>query len=164
MAEGASLELSLYFRDAASNPVTVAATSVTYTPAIFTNRTHFIDFGVKVSPVKVSDAWSGQNIGVQLKSTVGPELAGGYWDADNFRLSAVARPAFILSYSRQGSDVILSWPSETGFQYQVRTSKDLLTWSNLDSPLAGTGGELLQTVSSTNQSQAFYTVEATPAL
>ena len=162
MAEGASLELSLYYRAAASNLVTVAATPVTNMAGVFTNRTHFIDFDVEVPPVKAGDAWAGRNIGVQLKSTVGPELAGGYWDVDNFRLNAIAKPAFVLNYSREGSDVQISWPSETGFQYQVRISNDLQIWSNLDAPLAGTGGELLKTVSPATHSQAFFSVQATP--
>ncbi|MBI3415278.1 MAG: hypothetical protein HY043_08155 [Verrucomicrobia bacterium] len=162
MAEGATLELSLYYRDAASNMVTVAATSITNTADIFTNRTHFINFDVKVPSVKAGDAWAGRHIGVQLKSTVTPELAGGYWDVDNFRLSAITRPALVLSYALQGFDLQITWPSETGFRYQVRTSNDLQIWTNLDAPLAGTGGELHKTVSLVNQSQAFFNVEATP--
>ncbi|MCX6905070.1 MAG: hypothetical protein NTW03_16640 [Verrucomicrobia bacterium] len=87
MTNGVTLELSLYYRDAASNKVVVASTSITNTSAIFSNMTHFIDFQVRVPAVKASDAWAGKNIGVQLLSTASPELAGGYWDLDNVRLT-----------------------------------------------------------------------------
>ena len=143
------------------NAVSVAATSVTNTTGAFSNRTHFVDFAVKVPFVKTNDAWADQRIGVQLRSTVAPELAGGYWDVDNFRLSAITQPAFALSYAQQDVGVQISWPSAVGFQYQVRLSNDLQTWSALDAPLTGTGGDLRTIVSAASQSPAFFSVVAT---
>jgi hypothetical protein len=87
LASGATLLLSLYYRDASSNQVTVAATTVTYQTNVFTNLTRLIDFQVKVPMVKPADAWAGQNIGIEIQSTAAPNLIGGVWDLDNVRLT-----------------------------------------------------------------------------
>jgi len=86
MASGATFQISLYYRDVSNNIVTVAATTVTNTIAAFPDTTNFVDYQVHVPTVQPGDAWAGQNIGVQLASTVGLSLAGGYWDLDNVRL------------------------------------------------------------------------------
>ena len=39
-------QLSLYYRDAASNMVTVAATTITNSAQLFPTNTHFVDFSV----------------------------------------------------------------------------------------------------------------------
>ena len=90
MPEGTTMQLSLYYRDGASNMVSVAATSIVHSLATFPTNTHFIDFDVNVPSVQASDAWAGQNIGVQLLSASG--TGQGYWDLDNVRLSAVPEP------------------------------------------------------------------------
>jgi len=92
MTVGSTMELSLYYRDGASNTVTVAATPITYTPANFPTTTHLIDYSVDVPEVQPGDAWAGQHIGIQLLSTFG--TGAGYWDVDNVRLSSqVPEPA-----------------------------------------------------------------------
>jgi len=98
MVEGATLELSLYFRDAASNRVTVASVSITNTPSAFSNSTHLVDFQVTVPVVKPTDPWAGQHLGIQLLSTVDPALQGGYWDLDNVRLSSTLEPVLVNPY------------------------------------------------------------------
>ena len=112
MANGASLELSLYYRDASSNLVTVATTNITFSSAIFSNTTHFIDFSVQTPAAKSSDPWAGQNIGVQLLSTAAPNLAGGYWDLDNVRLTEtipVPNGSFELPVTTYADPQIDSW-------------------------------------------------------
>ena len=97
MAEGATLELSLYYRDAASNRISVGVTTLTNHPAVFSNNTHFVDCAVHVPSVKLTDAWAGQHLGIEFKSTVTTNLQGGYWDLDNLRLvegPALLDPAF----------------------------------------------------------------------
>jgi hypothetical protein len=89
MQPGATFQISLYYRDPASNIVTVAATTVTNSTALFPTNTHFVNFQVHVPAVKPGDAWAGKNIGVQLASTVGFDIPGGYWDVDNVRLAEV---------------------------------------------------------------------------
>jgi hypothetical protein len=87
LTPGSTLQLSLYYRDSSSNLVTVAATTVTYDPNVFTNITHLLDFQVNVPTVKTNDAWAGENIGIQFLSTAAPNLIGGVWDLDNVRLT-----------------------------------------------------------------------------
>ena len=92
MTNGATLELSFYYLDAASNKVTVASTSVTNTSSSFPANTHLVDFAVQVPTVKAGDPWAGQLIGIQVASTVGFDKMGGYWDFDNVRLRSVQDP------------------------------------------------------------------------
>ncbi|MCL4178336.1 MAG: PEP-CTERM sorting domain-containing protein [Verrucomicrobia bacterium] len=88
--EGSLFELSLYYLDGASSPVTVASTPISYSSASFPSLTEFVDFSVNLGEVETGDAWAGQNIGVRLLSTFGE---GGIWDLDNVRLQAIPEPA-----------------------------------------------------------------------
>ena len=86
MQQGATLELNLYYRDGASNRITVATTTVTNLLSVFSNTTQLVDCTVNVPTVRSNDAWAGQNIGIMFLSTVTTNLQGGYWDLDNVRL------------------------------------------------------------------------------
>src|SRR5579859_2784852 len=46
LTQGSTLLLSLYYRDASSNMVTVASTIVTFDTNVFTNLNHLLDFSV----------------------------------------------------------------------------------------------------------------------
>ena len=126
---GATLQLSLYYRDAASNVVTVAATTITNSAQLFPTNTHFVDFSVQVPGVLPTDPWANQKIGVQIASTVGTNLAGGYWDIDNVRLTETVLPA-------------LSNPQVASHQFSFTLQSlpglrcDILAHTNLASPLA----------------------------
>jgi regulator of RNase E activity RraA len=48
MTNGASLEVSLYYREGASNLVTVAATNIVHDRELFPTNTHLLDFEVRV--------------------------------------------------------------------------------------------------------------------
>ena len=124
MLEGVSLELSVYYRDSASNQVTVAATSITHRLEVFSNLTHFVDFSVEVPAVKAGDAWAGRHIGVQLLSTVSPDLAGGYWDVDNARLSEVSPPV-LLGAARTHEGFAITLQSEPGLRFEILAAGDL---------------------------------------
>jgi hypothetical protein len=91
IAEGSSFAVSLYYRDGANQPVTLAATPITYTASLFPLGKHMIDFELSLSAAQPGDAWVGRNIGIQLLSTFG--TGAGYWDLDNVRLTAVPEPA-----------------------------------------------------------------------
>jgi len=162
MPEGATLELSLYYLDPATNRVPVATTTITNTAELFPVRTHLTDFGVQVPPVKVSDPWAGRPIGAKILSTVTTNLQGGYWDLDNVRIEAVPPPVFNLTYGMTNGDLRLSWPSVTGFQYQVKASEDFVAWSDYAPPQSGTGGELTQLVLTSSGVGTFLSVTATP--
>ena len=160
MSNGVTVEISLYYRDAASNQVTVAAATITNSPTIFSNRTQLVDFSVKVPTVRAGDAWADQNIGVQLISTVTTNLQGGYWDFDNIRLSSAVEPALSLRFAPEDSGLRISWLSAADRQYQVQVSERLGSWFDLGSPLRGTGGELSKLVPTAGRAETFVRVVA----
>jgi hypothetical protein len=123
MSEGATLDLSLYYR-VGSNNVPVAVTSVTNVSTIFSNNTHLLDFQVHVPTVKPSDPWANQHIGIQFLSTVNSNLEGGYWDLDNVRLTSSSAPILtnpLWSEGRFG----LAIQGEPGLKFQILATPDL---------------------------------------
>jgi len=89
-----SLQLSLYYRDAGNNMVTIGSpTTITYNPATFpmTTPLNLVDYSMTIPAVQSSDAWAGKNIGVMIQITAS-DFSGGYWDMDNFRLTSVPEP------------------------------------------------------------------------
>jgi hypothetical protein len=164
MVTGASFELSLYYRDEAGKMVAVAATVVTHSPEIFPNHTHMFNYQVRVPTVAAGDPWAGRKIGIQLLSTVSSDLQGGYWDVDNVRLSAEGEPVFSLNYTATDSDLRVSWLSTAGRAYQLESSEDFQTWTVVDTPLTGTGGELFKLVSTSGRSSALFRVRILPPL
>jgi len=89
MAAGASLDLSLYYRDGSGDMVNVASTSVVYSSTAFPTTTDLIDYQVTVPTVQATDPWAGQNIGIEMLSTATASNEGGYWDLDNVRLTDI---------------------------------------------------------------------------
>jgi hypothetical protein len=155
MSNGVTLALSLYYRDGASNRVTVAATTVTNQPANFSNTTHFIDFQVQLPAVKAGDAWAGQHIGVQLLSTVGFDLASGYWDLDNVRLTSVRAPV-LLAPARTENQFSFILQSEPGVGFEILTTTNLAlpsaNWTSLGTLTNITGtAPFVDTTSNSNQ-------------
>jgi hypothetical protein len=118
MKEGATLELSLYYRDNASNQVIVAATTVTNTSANFASTTHLVDFTVKTAIVQPGDPWANQHLGIRLLSTVSPDLQGGYWDLDNVRLSS-ATSVVLTGAQRTGNNFNFTIRSEPGLRFEI---------------------------------------------
>ncbi len=133
MTNGVTLQLSLYYRDAASNQVTVAATTITNTPAVFTNTTHLIDCSLHVPTVNAGDPWAGQHLGVQLLSTVDPALTGGYWDLDNVRLEAFPEPT--LADATVVAGTFHGWLESEPGRFDIVASSDLAaplsTWTGV---------------------------------
>ncbi len=132
MSNGATMQISLYYRDLASNMVTVAATSITNTSALFSNHTHLIDFQAYVPTVKAGEAWAGRNIGVQLLSTVNSNLQGGYWDLDNIRLSEL--PA-LVDLTRSNDHWQFTLQSQPGLAFEILAATNvnlgLADWTSL---------------------------------
>jgi len=90
-----SLQLSLYYRDAGNNVVTVGSpTTITYNPATFplTAPLNLVDYSVTIPAVQAGDAWAGQNIGIMIQVS-SSDITGGYWDIDNIRLTSVPEPS-----------------------------------------------------------------------
>lgn len=161
MPEGATLEISLYYRDDATNRVAIAATSITNYLQDFPVHTHLVDYSVKLPTVQSSDAWAGRHIGVQLFSTVTTNLQGGYWDLDNVRLEEIPPPVFTLNATATAGELRVSWPSIAGYQYQVKNSADLMSWSDVGTPLSGTGSELSKQVQISGSPTSYFKVLAT---
>ena len=122
MSNGATMQISLYYRDLASNLVTVAATSITNSSELFSNHTHLIDFQAYVPTVKSGDAWAGRNIGIQLLSTVSSNLQGGYWDLDNIRLSEL--PA-LVDLTRSNDQWQFTLQSQPGLAFEILAATNL---------------------------------------
>jgi hypothetical protein len=135
-----TLELSLYYRDAASNRVAVAATVVTNLPTVFSNTTHLLDFTVHVPTVQPGDAWAGRHIGVQFLSTVSTNLQGGYWDMDNVRLTSLPSLTNPVHTNGQFQFELLSEP---GLVFEILASTNvalpLSNWFNLGALTNATG-------------------------
>jgi hypothetical protein len=167
MPEGSTLQLSLYYRDAASNMVTVAATTVTNTAANFPTDTRFVDFQAQVPGVKATDAWAGQNIGIQLLATPYPydeNQWGGYWDADNVRLvetTALNLASPVLT----GGQLQFTVQSEPDTVFQILAAGDLTlplsNWTSL-AKLTNATGSMPFVDSTAGAAQRFYTARRLP--
>ena len=158
MAQGATFQLALYYRDASKNMVTVAATAVTNTTAAFPTNTHLVDYQVQMPGVKATDPWAGQHIGIQLLSTVGFDLVGGYWDLDNVRLAETVPPALANPGLANGqiSFTLLSEPG-LGFDIQAATNltPGLSQWVTIGT-LTNVTGAAVFTDPLANAHQRFY--------
>lgn len=55
--------------------------------------------------------------------------------------------------------VELEWDSKAGKTYQVQTSPDFKSWSNFESPIAGTGQKLYRLYSTRDPARRFYRVQ-----
>jgi hypothetical protein len=93
MKDDVPIEIRLYYRNSENKKVTVGTTTFTY-DADAGYVKHFDDVRLDIPPVRPNDPWAGENIGVQLVSTLtladlDPDTgrAGGYWDLDNVRLT-----------------------------------------------------------------------------
>jgi hypothetical protein len=132
--EGATLQISLYYRDASSNMVTVAARSITNSTGLFPTNTHFVDFAIQLPTVQPTDPWAGQHIGVRIASTVGFDLAGGYWDVDNVRLTETAVPV-LANPQMTENGFSLTLVSVPGLRFEILASTNaslaLSNWTSL---------------------------------
>lgn len=164
MLPGVTLEMSLYFRDAASNQVTVAAQTITHSQALFSNTTHFVDCELKLPPVSASAPWAGRKLGIKLLSTVTHELEGGYWDVDNVRL--VETPAPVLSGATLADGQFqLTLRGEPGLVFELLSAPDprlpLAAWTCL-ATLTNVTGTTSFTDAATNLPLRFYRARQVP--
>ena len=162
--QGSPLLMSLYYRDALSNMVTVAATTVIYDTNVFTNLTHLIDFQTTLPEVKANDPWVGQNIGIAFQSVVPPQLIGGVWDLDNVRLTEIVGTS-LKNPTRTASQFGFTLQSEPGLAFQIlvgtNAAQPLLTWTNIVTVTNVTGTTSF-TDSSANTGQRFYRARLVP--
>lgn len=167
MVDGSTFQLSLYYLQDSTNMVTVAETTVTNSEALFPTDTEFVDFQVQVPPVKATDPWAGQDIGIELAATPdleNPELWGGYWDADNVRLVETT-PLGLANPALGGGQLQLTVQSEPGEVFQILSTTNLSlplsAWTNL-ATLTNITGTLSFVDPSPSTGQRFYTAEKLP--
>ena len=164
MQEGVTLDLSLYYRDASSNRICVATTVVTNSSTVFSNGNHFLDFEVNVPTVRAGDAWAGQNIGILFLSTVTHEMAGGYWDLDNVRLTSISAPILTNPIHSSGQ-LQFTLQSEPGAVCEVLASTNPLLlasqWTSIGL-VTNVTGSIPFIDTSTNFDQRFYQARLLP--
>jgi hypothetical protein len=168
MMVGASFELGLYYRDAASNMIFVAATSVTNLPTVFSNNTHFIDFRADTAGVRPSAPWAGQHIGVGLFSTItDTNMEGGYWDLDNVRLTSILEPS-LSNPLWSNNQLSFAIQSEPGMVFQILKTTSLpgdnpvnASWSSAGF-LTNTSGTTLFTDTNAVSGQSYYQARSIP--
>ena len=110
------------------------------------------------------DAWAGQNIGVQIASTVSTNLAGGYWDVDNVRLTETPLP--VLSDPRMtNSQFGFTLQGEPGLAFEILASTNLAlpttNWTSLGT-LTNTTGVAPFLDPATSLSRRFYRARQLP--
>lgn len=162
MPPGAMLQLGLYYRDAASNKVVIAARTITNSLALFPDGTNFVDFTVSLPGVKPGDAWADKYIGIQLLDTsASPSL--GYWDVDNVRL-AFERVPMSLSPVWNGGQFQFTLNSEPGTKLEILSSTNLglplPNWTSLGIVTNTTGADLF--ADDGTLSQRFYQLRQSP--
>lgn len=142
MSNGVTIQIWLYYRDASSNMIPIAATTVTNSDTQFPDRNHFIDFTAHLPTVQATDPWAGQNIGVQIVSTVDFSLAGGYWDLDNVRLTS-SQGLVLTQTSASNGQLTFTVQSDPGAHLELLTSTDIAlpgtNWTSVATVTNGTG-------------------------
>jgi len=120
---GSTLQVALYYRDAASNMVNVASTNITYDSLAFSG-VHFSEFQAALPTVGAGDAWAGRHIGISIISTASVALQGGVWDIDNVRLVSTSQP-LLLNPGFSGGHFGLTLQSEPGLKFEILASADV---------------------------------------
>jgi hypothetical protein len=156
---GATLQMSLYYRDGANNMVTVAATTITNSTNLFPDNLHFVDFSVQTPVVQPTDAWAGQNIGIEFVVTIALQNAGGAWDVDNVRLNESPAPALLVNPVLVNGQGCFGLESPPGSAFNILATSDVTTpgtnWTTIGTITNKTGG-LWITDPATNSARRFY--------
>ncbi len=91
LPDGATMALQLYYNNGGNRTV-IGSQTVTENATNFPNHTTAYDYTLNLATVQASDAWAGQQIGIELVATSDYPLAGSYWDVDNVRLDEELAP------------------------------------------------------------------------
>jgi uncharacterized protein YlxP (DUF503 family) len=79
------LDLVLYYRDVNDPNNVVDIATKTVEPTGLSSKL-LQDFSVWLPTVNSGDAWADKTIGVAIRASGSPDIAGGFWDLDNVRL------------------------------------------------------------------------------
>ena len=164
MREGASLRAELYYLDESGERHGAASTTIVHSAAIFPTNTRLVEFSTSVPVVLPEDPWAGRRLGIALLSGVTKEsgLEGGYWDLDHIRLHVNRGDSFSLAVTPEPEALRIAWPGENGLQYQVQTSTNLVTWSDLGPLRPGSGTNLEVVLPTTPEDITFVRVASAP--
>jgi hypothetical protein len=166
LAQGSPLLLALYYRDAASNRVTVSSTNVIYDTNVFANVLHLLDFSVSVPTVQSTNPWAGENIGILIEAIpASPDLIGGVWDLDDVRLTESISAATLGNLSYKNGQVIFTVVSEPGLKFEILASNDLslpaAQWSSVGTVNNATGSASFTEIGAASP-QRFYRARQIP--
>ncbi len=164
MTTGATLQVSMYYRDGSNNMVTLAATTVVNSTNLFPTNTAFVDFQVVVPVVRSIDPWAGKHLGIKIASTLDfSMIPGGYWDFDNVRLRAVRDP-FLKNMGVSGGQFQFTADSAPG-RLEVLTATNIgapvATWTSLGT-ITNLTGEYQFTHPAPISGQRFYHARQVP--
>jgi hypothetical protein len=157
LPQGATMQMNLYYRDAANNMITVASTTITNTTSVFPNNLGFVDFTVQTPTVQSTDPWAAKNIGIEFVCTVTTNNMGGAWDVDNVRLveapmlAALGKPVLVNGLINLG----LQGPPGQVFNIQANTDLTTTNWSTV-ATVTNTSGASWITDFSASGNQRFY--------
>jgi hypothetical protein len=161
LTPGVVLQMSLYYRDSSNNMVIIAATNIAYAANTFT-PTNFVNCELDIPPVRSSDAWAGQYVGIQFLSLATTNNEGGTWDLNNVQLFAT--PSFINpSWSNGQFSACLK--SQPGLAFQILAATNLsIPFSNWTSvaTLTNVSGTISFIDPAANYNERFYQAQQLP--
>jgi hypothetical protein len=156
LTPGVTLQMSLYYRDSLNNMVTVASTNVVYDPDIFT-PTNFVACELDTAIVQSTDAWAGQNIGIQFLSLATEDDEGGTWDLNNVQLFGTP---YLDSPGWTNNQFTATLRAPPGMRFQILSTSDLTqpvqNWSPVTTFFTSSGQTPVVDPSA-SASQKFYT-------
>lgn len=165
MLPGATLDISLYWRDETGVQRPVAGTTITHSTAAFPSLNRFEEVTVQVPTVAATDQWAGRNLGILFRSTVSPALQGGYWDVDRVRLQSLG-PLLLSGLSIENGSVRLTVSGNPATTVQLLSSRSvevpisdwtpLATWTNFS------GSMVYSAPASGDEFQRFYAARQLP--
>jgi hypothetical protein len=161
---GATLQMSLYYRDSSSNMIPIASTNIVYDTNLFTSITNLVNFTLVSPTVQATDPWAGQHIGVEYLCTSSTNVEGGFWDLGNVELTDTLTPALVNPGLTNGQfEVTLL--SEPGLVFQILATTNLslpvTNWTSL-ATLTNTTGNTPFVDSTPLLGQRFYLIQPSP--
>jgi hypothetical protein len=163
LMEGETLQLSFYYRDGASNRVTLASRTVTYSTNVFTNPFQLLDYDLTIPTVEAADAWAGKHIGIEFVSTVvTPNFT--VWDLDNVRLIEFVSPTLadpVLTGAQFEFDLLSDPGAHLEVLASTNVSQVLSNWTSLGT-ITNTSGLTNFLDAGVSTDHRFYSVRQLP--
>jgi len=164
VTEGATLVMRLYYRDASSNRIAVAESTVTYSTNLFSDPYLLLDYHVVTPVVQAGDPWAGEHMGIEFVSSVAPQLIGGIWDLDNVRLATFVPPV-LTEPAWAADEFTCTLLSDPGQVFELLRTADvtlpLSSWVSLGN-VTNTTGSLTIADATAVGPWAYYAVRGVP--